>query len=158
MSNAVVPLSDELLFANHFASTLNPEALDRWYNCRSGHKFQAFLGKQLVAYTTEGGKPTILNIFTCQDFKVSLRAGTSSLWVDQSGAEIWAGHVPTELAANCFLWHVQHTTLDFNEYRGRYNVKFNLAYRTAANPITAKEHAAVYLLEYATFQHYYPKV
>lgn len=157
MNDAVVSLSAELLFGNHFASTLQPEALDRWYACRSGHKFQAFQGKQLVAYTTDGGAPDVLNTFICQDLKVGLRSGIASMWVDKDGTEQWVGHAPVEVAPNCFLWHVQHTTLDFNEYRGRFNVKFNLAYRTIANPITSRERGHVFLLEYATFQHYYPK-
>ena len=158
MNDAVVSLSDELIFGNHFASTLKPDVLDRWYACRSGHKFQAFHGKQLVAYTLENRVPKVLNIFECQDLKIGLRTGTASLWVDKDGVEQWVGHVPAELEHSCFLWHVQHTTIDYNEYRGRFNVKFSLAYRTALNPASNEGGSNVYLLEYATFKHHYPKV
>jgi hypothetical protein len=157
MTNAVISLADELTFGNHFASTLKPDALDRWYACRSGHKFQAFQGKQLVAFTTDNGTADVLNVYTCQDFKVGLRTGTASMWVDSSGREQWVGHAPLEIAPSCFLWHVQHTTIDFNQHRGRFNVKFNLAYRTLSNPMSPKERGNVYVLEYATFQHYYPR-
>lgn len=154
MSNPA--LLSEQVFADRFASTLPAPALDRWYACRSGHRFQAFQGKQVVAYTLERGKANILNTFECQDFRVGLRSGVASLWNGTvPGTDVWVSHAPTEIAPNCFLWHVQHTTLDYNEHKGRFNTKFNLAYRTQANPATMED-GRTYLLEYATFQAYFP--
>ena len=147
--------SAEWAFACQFAQSLPPEALGRWHACRSGHTFQAFFSKQVVAFTIEDGVPKILKVLVCEDLLVNLRKGTSSLWIDQdTGEEVSIGHTPVEVAPSCFMWHLQHTTLDLNEHRGRYNVKFNLAYRTSLNPAT-RESGAVYLLEYATFRHQY---
>lgn len=148
-------LSAELAFADNFASNLPQEARHRWYACRSGHKFQAFFDKKVVAFSLDSGVPKILKVLVCEDFDVSLKKGTSSLWVDEdTRAKLWISHLPVEVAPHCFMWHGQHTTLDLNEYRGRFNVKFNIAYKTEANPAT-REEGKVYLLEYATFRNLY---
>lgn len=145
----------EFAFSHHRASLLPAEKFDRWHLCRSGHTFQSFYGKKLVAYTILDSIPTILKVLVCEDFAVSLREGTSSLWVEETGQEeFWITHTPVEVAPNCFMWHLQHTTLDFNEHRGRFNVKFNIALRTPSNPST-KEVGKVYLMEYAKFRHQY---
>jgi hypothetical protein len=52
------------------------------------------------------------------------------------------------------MWHLQRTTLDLNEYRGKTNVKFNIAYRTQLNPAT-KEAGKTYVLELAAFRSQY---
>jgi len=148
-------LSSELAFANQQANTLQPAQLIAWHKCRSGHTFQAFQGKQIVAYILESDVPKILKVLACEDFSVSLRDGSTSTWIDDSTlVKHQVTHLPIEVAPNCFMWHLQHTTLDYNEYRGRYNIKFNVAFRTASNPST-RESGKVYLMEYATFRAQY---
>lgn len=148
-------LSDEWTFVNASARSLPHDARARWEACRSGHTFQAFYAKQLVVYELHDDFPKILRVLTCEDLIVNLRKGTSSTWVDQDTChEICVGHTPVEVAPSCFMWHLRRTTLDLNEYRGSHNVKFNIAYRTQANPNT-REAGRIYMLEYAAFRKQY---
>ena len=147
--------ASELVFADKLASQLPSEQYASWYKCRSGHTFQGFYGKKLVAYDFESGVPTIRKVLVCEDLNVCLKSGTSSVWLDEdTGTVIRVAHTPTEVAPNCFMWHLQHSTLDFSEYRGSFNVKFNVAFRTAVNPRT-KLPGKLYMTEYASFRQQY---
>lgn len=146
-------LSAEWAVVNAAAEqNLPTRAFSRWETCRSGHTFQAYFQKQLVVYQIQDGKPVTLKALSCLDLNVSLNRGVSSIWVDLlTNDEFCVGHTPVELADSCFMWHLQHTTLDMNVYRGRKNLKFNLAYRTRMNPSTVEE-GMTYVLELAVYR------
>jgi hypothetical protein len=151
-------LADELAFANSLARVFPDDAYARWTSCRSGHTFQAFFDKQIVVYELVCGVPKILKVLSCESLNVNLRRGTSSTWVDRDAdIELCIGHVPVEVAPNCFMWHLRATTLNLHEYRGSHSVKFNIAYRTQLNPSTQQEGSA-YILEYAAFRKQYANV
>lgn len=154
-------MSDELdhsisHFANPFVNALSPDTQDRWYSCQASHRFNSFYGKNLVIYSMQDDRSVVLDTLECKELKVDLRAGVSSLWLGNTGKEIWIGHVPTEIAPSCFLWHMHSTYMVFNEHKGRYNLRFSMACRTAKNPMT-KLNGYTYLLEHNTYQSFFPK-
>lgn len=151
-------LADELAFVNTLARDLPHAARERWDSCRSGHTFQAFFDKRIVVYELLSGVPKILKVLSCESLNVNLQRGTSSIWVDRDAdIELCIGHTPVEVAPSCFMWHLRATTLDLNEYRGSYNIKFNIAYRTQLNPSTQRD-GSTYILEYAAFRKQYANV
>lgn len=147
-------LADERVFADLFASnTLTPDALQRWNKCRSTHRFQAFLNKELVAYTIIGGVPDVLNTFKCVSVDADFKRGLSSVWESSNNTVVVIGHAPVEIANGCFLWHSKYSNLEYEEFHGRFNLKVNLIYRTELNPIT-KARGIAFLLEKSTYLDY----
>lgn len=134
-----------------FATKLVAEDLqDKWEHTNSSHKFFAYKGKELVAYLLMDGVPSITNVLTCEDLKLDVLGGFTSVWSDSDGKSHTVTHQPTEVEDNCFLYHPKSSYLEHTVYRGEVSMKFSMLYRTPRNPGTLRD-GLHYLLERAVF-------
>ena len=135
------------------AAKLGKPQRDRWENSRSSHRFQAFRGKQLIAYRLMFLVPEITDILTCRELDVSLTGGLVSTWESRSSKQlITVSEVPVEVAPSCFLWMLQRSSLEMTTHKGQKSLRFPLAYKTAINP-EVRVDGVFYLLEKAVFDH-----
>ena len=135
------------------ASRLDLTQQSRWETCKSAHRFQAFKGKQLVAYRLLFLVPEIHDIFTCQELEVSLQGGLVSFWQSRNTEQVFrVSEVPEEVAPSCFLWMLKYSNLEMSSHKGQNSLRFPLGYRTTLNPETRVD-GTFYLLEKAVFDH-----
>lgn len=131
---------------------LPPDAQERLIACRSSHRFMAYKNKILVIYSLIGDHPRVHDRLTCEAASISLEHGLSSTWSSStSGETLTIGHVPVEVAPNCFLHHTIYSAVDFLPYRNIYAAKFSLVYRTQHHPKSYKPDC-LYMQELASYQ------
>ena len=139
--------------ADRNAATLDRPQWLRWNRSKSSHRFQAFHGKQLIAYRLKFLVPEITDIFTCRELEVSLTGGLVSSWESRESKRlIKISEVPLEVAPNCFLWMLQRSSLEMTTHKGQKSLRFPLAYKTALNP-EVRVDGVFYLLEKVVFDH-----
>jgi hypothetical protein len=146
-------LRDERSTADINAARLDPAQQSRWELCKSSHRFQAFQGKQVVAYRLMFLLPEIYDIFTCKGLEVSLTGGLASFWQSRNTEQVFrVTEIPEEMAPNCFFWMLRHSSLEMTYHKGQKSLRFPLAYRTELNP-EVRVDGPIYLLEKAVFDH-----
>lgn len=141
----------ERQYADSLAQRLTPAATDRWEACRSAHRFAAYEGKQLVIFNLFYDEPQTLDILTCKDVSLSLSGGLQTTWRTGEGQLIQVGHTPVELASSVFLWHVFFSEVSYIPYKGRFEVKLPLGYRSQHNIHKHRVDGVPYILERAIF-------
>ena len=146
-------LRDERNTADSNAARLDPAQQSRWEVCKSSHRFQAFLGKQVVAYRLMFLLPEIFDIFTCTGLEVSLTGGLVSFWKSRNTEQVFrVAEIPEEVAPNCFFWMLKYSSLELTYHKGQKSLRFPLAYKTELNP-EVRVDGPIYLLEKVVFDH-----
>ncbi len=146
-------LRDERSTADSNAARLDPAQQSRWEVCKSSHRFQAFHGKQVVAYRLMFLLPEIFDIFTCTGLEVSLTGGLVSFWKSRNTEQVFrVAEIPEEVAPNCFFWMLKYSSLELTYHKGQKSLRFPLAYKTELNP-EVRVDGPIYLLEKAVFDH-----
>lgn len=148
----------ERQYSDTFAQSLPPEAISRWEACRSAHRFAAYKDKQLVVFSLFYGEPQTMRVLTCTDVGLTMNGGLHSTWVDGDGKTVEVGHTPVEVAAGVFLWQVFYSSVSYIPHKGRFEVKFPLAYRSAHNVHKHTVEGVPYILERAVFDSTFPGV
>lgn len=140
----------ERQYAEAQALFLPQDAYRRWAIANSGHRFMAWKGKTVVAYQLVLGGPVVQDEFTLKSFSVDPTQGLSTLWTSQAHGELLVTQCPTEVAAGCFMWHNQHSVLEYVSHHNRYSLRVAMSWRTFRNPKLLEEDVT-YLLEKAAF-------
>lgn len=143
-------LAAEQRHANEQARTLDPDAYDRWYANRSGHRIVTYLGKKLIVYRLMFGTPTILDTLRCEGLSVSFESGAHTIWHSKVKGLITVNHTPTEVAESCFLWHLQNSTLEYKRHAKDLSASISMSWKVPMNPHTRKD-GVVYLQEHRAF-------
>lgn len=141
----------ERQYADSLAQHLTPAAADRWDACRSAHRFAAYEGKQLVIFNLFYDEPQTLDVLTCKSMNLDIHNGLSSTWRTGEGTSIQIGHAPVEVAKSVFLWHVFYSEVSYLPYKGKFEVKLPLAYRSQHNIHKHRTDVVPYILERAVF-------
>ena len=137
-------LSDELASLN-----LSRDSLSRWNACRSSMRFMSFIDKELIAYRVLFGKAQILNRFKCHSVSMTGPKGMSSVWFSED-SQFTVGYAPVEVYEGCFMFHIRNTSVEYDQYKGKFGVRFSMRYKTLLNP-HSKAEGSVFLLERAVF-------
>jgi hypothetical protein len=146
-------LREERSTADSNAARLEPAQQSRWEACKSSHRFQAFQGKQVVAYRLMFLIPEISDILTCTGLEVSLAGGLASFWKSRNTEQVFrVSDIPTEVTQNCFFWMLKYSNLEMVYHKGQKSLRFPLAYKTELNPAVRVD-GPIYLLEKSVFDH-----
>lgn len=137
-------------FAASRALTLPADALERWNNTTSGHRFMAFRNKVLKAFTIVNQRPHLIDTFECVGLYVHFDKGVQTSWVSSQGVLTHINHTPTELVKGCFVWHNLNTTLEYSLHKNRRAMHFAMQWRTQRHP-ASQEEGVTYLMEKAAF-------
>lgn len=140
----------ERQYAEAQALFLSEDAYRRWAIANSGHRFMAWKGKTVVAYQLVLGGPVVQDELTLDSFSVDAIQGLSTNWASQKHGQLLVTQHPTEIAEGCFMWHNQHSTLEYVSHHNRYSLRVAMSWRTYRNPKTLDE-GITYLLEKAAF-------
>lgn len=130
---------------------LNDSQASRWHDCRSSHRIMAFGGKELICYRLDSSnKPTDLVVLKCAGISASSLRGLESQWITETGRVVDLSHVPTEILPQVFMWHTYHSDLQYTPYKGVFNLRFSLLFKSRHHP-NVKEAGHYYVQERATF-------
>jgi len=140
----------ERQFADAQAMALPDDAYRRWALALSGHRFMAWKGKRIVVYRMMLGQPHILDTLTMSSATVDMVQGLSTTWLSEVHGPLTISQTPTEVASGCFMWHNQHSVLEYVRHHNRYSLRVAMSWRTFRNPKLLEEDVT-YLLEKAAF-------
>ena len=149
MKNHLTSYDRETRAANTLANQrLTGEDFRRWYECRHGHRFQAFHNKSLIVFKLQGDISEVADVLTCKILSVDLFSGFTSLWLNDKGEELVVGHTPRQVARGCFLHHLQESPVEYGDYLGSMEIKFPVVFKTLNSPnYPIRVEDSLYMLE-----------
>lgn len=131
---------------------LGVEGQERWEACRSSHRFMAFVGKQLIVFTFgDDLKPVLKDRLTLSSLSMASDSGVASHWTNSHGNLIKVGHTPTEIAPSVFLWHTFDSNLQYVPYKGVYNLRTSMLFKSEHN-VAYPRIGPHYILEWQAYQ------